>query len=326
MTVQVARWYKARDLFEKIAINAIAWCGVIYFIYLALFAAPANFPNGAYIKVESGGSLQKIADDFQDRGVVNSGFLFESLIRLLGSDRSVKAGTYYFSGKQNVFWVAARLIGGDFETTPVKVTVIEGMTDADIAKLLLDKVPEFQPQPFIAGAREGYMFPDTYYFRPGDDTATILGIFANNFRVHVQKIGPQISDSKRSEEDIVIMASLLEKEASNNEDRRVIAGILWHRIAIGMPLQVDAVFPYIIGKNSFTLTKSDLKIDSLYNTYKYKGLPVGPIANPGLDAILDAATPTKTSYLYYLSDKNGTFHYATTYAQHLANREKYFGQ
>ena len=121
------------------------------------------------------------------------------------------------------------------------------------------------------------------------------------------------------------MASLLEREVPLTYDRRVVAGILWKRIRLGMPLQVDAVFPYIIGKNSFNLTKSDLATDSPYNTYLYKGLPAGPIANPGLDAILAAVTPLPTSYLYYLSDKYGNLHYSATYEQHLANKHKYLG-
>jgi UPF0755 protein len=90
-----------------------------------------------------------------------------------------------------------------------------------------------------------------------------------------------------------------------------------------MPLQVDAVFPYIIGKNSLQLTHADLKVDSPYNTYVNKGLPPGPITNPGLDSILAAVNPTKSNYLFYLSDLHGNFHYSVTYAQQLANQRKY---
>ena len=122
------------------------------------------------------------------------------------------------------------------------------------------------------------------------------------------------------------MASLLEEEAATLEDRQIIAGILWRRMAAGMPLQVDAVFPYIIGKNSFELTTNDLKTDSPYNTYTNRGLPPGPITNPGLDSILAAVTPQKTSYVYYLSDHDGNFHYSTTYEQHLQAKAKYLGR
>ena len=103
----------------------------------------------------------------------------------------------------------------------------------------------------------------------------------------------------------------------------MVAGILWHRIALGMPLQVDAVFGYIFDKQTFSPSLADLKVDSPYNTYTHRGLPPGPISNPGLESLLAAATPTKTSYLYYLTGSDGAMHYAKTLAQHKANRVKY---
>lgn len=322
---RVALWYRTRDLLEKVVINFVGWAGLLYFIFLTTFSAPVNFPAGAYLKVAQGSSLKTISRDFEGRGVVGSAFLFEVLVRGLGDERHIPAGVYFFADKQNMLWVAERLLVGDFETSPVKVTIPEGTTNRDIAKLLLQKVPEFSGREFLQGGREGYLFPDTYFFRPGDDASAILSVFANNFQVQTRKIQKQITASGHSLDELIIMASLLEKEASKSQDRRMLAGILWHRIAIGMPLQVDAVFPYLIGKNSFTLTKDDLQLDSPYNTYKYKGLPIGPIANPGLDAILAAATPIKSNYLFYLSDKDGIFHYAVTYAQHLVNKQKYIG-
>jgi UPF0755 protein len=119
------------------------------------------------------------------------------------------------------------------------------------------------------------------------------------------------------------MASIIEKEARTMEARQIIAGILWKRISIGMPLQVDVSFKYINGKVTEDLTLADLKIDSPYNSYLYKGLPPTPIANPGLDSIKATIKPIKTDYLYFLSDKNGGMHYAKDYAEHLHNKELY---
>ena len=121
--------------------------------------------------------------------------------------------------------------------------------------------------------------------------------------------------------DIVIMASLIEKEVPDSDDRKIVSGILWKRLDIGMPLQVDAVFPYLTGRRE--ILSDDLKIDSPYNTYLYKGLPPGPIANPGLDAIEAARNPKSSSYFYYLSGKDGKTHFAKTFAEHLKNKEKY---
>ncbi|PIP73278.1 MAG: hypothetical protein COW88_02715 [Candidatus Lloydbacteria bacterium CG22_combo_CG10-13_8_21_14_all_47_15] len=144
-----------------------------------------------------------------------------------------------------------------------------------------------------------------------------------NFIEKISTTAPAIKDFGESVHDVVVMASLLEKEARTMETREVIAGILWKRLKDGMPLQVDAVFPYINGKNTFQLSLEDLQVDHPYNTYTRKGLPPGPIANPGLDAIIAAINPEDTPYYFYLSDKEGMMHYARTFDGHLANKARY---
>ena len=119
------------------------------------------------------------------------------------------------------------------------------------------------------------------------------------------------------------MASLIEKEASGEKDRNIVSGILWKRIEKGIPLQVDAPFLYILGKESSELTKSDLSINSPFNTYKYKGLTPSPIGNPGLDSIKAAINPEDSPYLYYLHDAEGNIHYARTYSEHQKNIRTY---
>jgi UPF0755 protein len=299
--------------------------GVLVGLYFIFLAAPFNFPNGAYVNIPRGSSLTQSAEILSDRGIIRSPFLFKAFVYLFGSERHVTAGEYYFPHKSNVFTVAMRLGTGDFLVEQSRVRVPEGATLDDIADLLAQNVPDFDRVAFMRDARgkEGYLFPDTYYFMPGEGTDAILGAFDNNFSKNIAKIEAQIDAFGKPLSDVIIMASLLEREAPDTYDRRVIAGILWKRIKLGMPLQVDAVFPYIIGKNSFDLTQSDLKVNSPYNTYTNKGLPPGPIANPGLDAILAAVTPIETDYLYYLSDLNGNFHYSATYEQHLAAKSKY---
>jgi UPF0755 protein len=119
------------------------------------------------------------------------------------------------------------------------------------------------------------------------------------------------------------MASILEGEARLLETRRIVAGILWKRISLGMPLQVDTTFKYELGKTTFDLTTEDLKADSAYNSYTRLGLPPTPVSNPGIESILAAVTPIKTNYLYFLTDKKGEMHYATTHEGHVANKFKY---
>ena len=140
-------------------------------------------------------------------------------------------------------------------------------------------------------------------------------------RQHLLLSGIQASGHSLS--DIVIMASLVEKEARTDVNRRIVAGVLWNRLALGMPLQVDAVFGYIFDRDTYSPSFEDLKVDSPYNTYTHKGLPPGPISNPGLESIYAALYPTKTNYLYYLTGKDTLMHYARTYAEHVANQTKY---
>ena len=144
----------------------------------------------------------------------------------------------------------------------------------------------------------------------------------NNFNKKVEKLNlTLLSDNELNK--IVTMASLIEKEAGNNEEMPFISGILSNRLKKNMPLQVDASFIYLLGKKSSDLTKDDLKIDSPYNTYVNKGLPPGPINNPGMNAILASLNPAKTPYYFYLHDKDGIIHYAKTFEEHKINKRKY---
>lgn len=320
---KIGAWYKQRDLFEKVGINVVAWGGLLWILYTLFLAAPLSFAGGTYVNIAEGASLKSIAATLEARGVISNAWLFEHITRVLGDDHRIPAGYYHFSREDNMVWVAMRVLNGDFETSAIRVTIVEGSTVADIASLLVQKVPDFNKQEFINSAREGYMFPDTYFFRPGQSTEAVLSVFDNNFRSRLLKAQPAIQKSGHTLDEILTMASILEKEASKTKDRQMISGVLWHRIQIGMPLQVDAVFPYIIGKNTFQLTREDLKIDSPYNTYKNKGLPPAPINNPGLDSIMAAAEPQKTTYVFFLSDKQGNFHYSVTYEGHMANKRRY---
>jgi UPF0755 protein len=300
---------------------------LVYLIYFLTLGAPVDFPVGVYVRVTDGQSLGQVGEELKAKHLIHSVALFEALMRLIGNDKKVYAGEYFFSSRETAWTVAERFAFGDFELVPIRLVFYEGLTAKDMAALLAKKVPDFDADTFFAAAqaKEGYLFPDTYFVLPGEDPTLLLHAMENNFNTHTLAASTTIQKFKKPFSDVVVMASILEREAADSQSRRMIAGILWHRIAIGMPLQVDAVFPYIIGKNSFQLTKADLKVDSPYNTYTHKGLPPGPISNPGMSSILAAVTPIKSNYLYYLSDKQGIFHYSATYAGQLANQRTYLG-
>lgn len=318
-------WYAALRTLAKVGVNFLAILVVVLFLYGVFLSAPATFPRGAYVHVAQGASLDSIAIDLKNRDVVRSTELLKVAARLVGDHRRIPSGEYYFPQSENTVQVAIRLVTGDFNTTPVRITVPEGATTKEIVRLLAEKLPEFNVREFreATTGKEGYLFPDTYFFMPGETTQAILSVFNNGLQTNLQKINKEIDISGKPLPEILTMASILEKEASTLEDRRLIAGVLWHRIKIGMPLQVDAVFPYYLGRNTFEVTLEDLKQEHPYNTYVNKGLPPGPIGNPGYDSILAAVTPTQSKYVYFLSDKDGNFHFAASYAQHLANKQRY---
>jgi UPF0755 protein len=318
---------RSTDVYDRFLPVAFLVGIALFLGYYVTFSPPVTFPSASLVKIPKGSTLASEAKVLQDRHLIRSATLFIWSAKLFGAANSVIPGEYFFSGPQSVVQVARRLAHGDFELVPVRVTIPEGLNAQQVAKLLSQDIADFDVQGFLdeAQSKEGYLFPDTYYFLPGEDPTDIVAALETNFQKKVSDslVTTALQSFGKPLPDIVTMASLLEKEASNSHDRQIIAGILWKRVTLGMPLQVDAVFPYIIGKNSFQLTHADLQTQSPYNTYVNKGLPPGPIANPGVGAILAAVTPIKTTYLYYLSDMQGNFHFCATYSCQLANQRKY---
>ena len=167
-------------------------------------------------------------------------------------------------------------------------------------------------------------FPDTYEIIPGAKLENIIRKTLNHFDEKLTAdLKGEISRQKKSIFEVITMASMIEKEVKTLEDKKIVSGILWKRLEIGMPLQVDATVNYITGKNHDGVLLEDTKIDSPYNTYKYYGLPKGPISNPGLDSILAAIYPTKSDYLYYLSAPDGKTIFSKTYKEHSIAQNKY---
>lgn len=295
--------------------------GVIRFFY----SAPQNFPIGNPIIIESGENAINISKNFKEKGIVRSTILLNNLIIFLGGERTIVSGEYLFDRPLNVFEVAKRITNGKFGVLPRKITIPEGLSAREISDIFSTKYINFDTKSFLdlALPKEGYLFPDTYYFMSNVKNEEIISKMSQNFDDRIAEIIDEINSFEKPLNDIIIMASILEEEARLTETRQIVAGILWKRLELGMPLQVDGTFKYINGKGSADLTMDDLKIDSPYNTYVYKGLPPTPVSNPGIDAIKAAITPIKTNYLYFLTDNDGNMHYARTLEEHVANKKKY---
>ncbi len=328
--------------------------------FLAVYfynSPPDDFPAHKVISIEKGSSLKRVSREFQEQHLVRSAFAFETIGWLLQKEREVKAGEYFFENQLDAISLMKEITGHGYKNQLIKITVIEGADLSDIGILFKETglwdADEFfkvtgKPavdcrssvcvdsqarviksgslvslKPYYA-SMEGYLFPDTYYVPVDITPESMVAVMLENFE---NKMTPEFREAAKKSGysffEVLTMASLIEKEAAKEQDRNLISGVLWKRLKNNMLLQVDAVFPYVIGKNSFQLTKEDLKTDSPYNTYLRKGLPLGPIANPGLESIKAALFPTESPFWYYLSDKSGNLYYSASYEEHLIKKAKY---
>jgi UPF0755 protein len=194
-----------------------------------------------------------------------------------------------------------------------------------MAEIYASQLPRFNALNFLAQTQidEGYLFPDTYFFLPNATEATVIQAMRQDFDLQTASVQPLIASSTHSFSDIITMASIVEDEASNAQDRQMIAGILWRRVAQGYPLQADPTILYVLNKADAQLTIKDLQSTSTYNTYTRKGLPPTPIGSPSLVSIEAAAEATSSPYLYYLADSSGVTHYCKTFSCQLQNERRY---
>lgn len=292
-------------------------------IHLFFWTAPFSFSSQSVFEVEKGASISAVADSLAERRIIRSPFFFKVMVVLIGRGDGVKAGDYFFTHPQNLYEVATRFVNAQYGLEPLQITLPEGSNLAQMSAILDKKLIHFDPTIFFSKAKEGYVFPDTYSFLPNISTEEALAVMEKNFADKTKDLKEQIEKSGKTLDEIITMASIIEEEARVTETRQIISGILWKRIEIGMPLQVDVTFQYVNGKNTYQLSKEDLDIDSPYNTYKYTGLPPTPISNPGLDSIIAALNPKETPYLYFLSDRKGMMYYGRDFEEHKRNRALY---
>ena len=274
----------------------------IFFLSLVWgVAPPTQFPTHSIITVPEGLGLYKLGEKLSEENLVRSPFWFRMVAILLGGERRMQAGQYYFPDRANVVQVAWRIFHGDYQVETVKLTIPEGFTVEKISNLFDERFAFFDKALFVSVAPEGYLFPDTYFVPVTATASSTIKLMQDNFEKQIATVMSEVAISGRTLEQIMIMASLLEAEVKTQEDREIAAGILWKRLKIGMALQVD----------------------SYMWTYKFAGLPEHPINNPGLVSIRAALNPKTTPYLYFLTGKDGKTHYAKTFDEHQTNIAKY---
>jgi len=288
------------------------------------------------LKVEKGDSAKVIAENLKSAGLIKSPFLFRLYVFLSLNQYALKSGEYELSPKMSIRDIGDTLVLGG--TNEVRITIPEGfnlkqvedrLVKAGLAKqnelvnykFLKDAPPILADKPKSASL-EGYLFPDTYRFFKDAILSDVVSKMINHLNDKLTSdLKMAIKNSPHNFYEIITMASLVEREVPKDSDRSMVAGILWKRLKAGVPLQVDATLVYITGRDE--IYETDKKLKSPYNTYLYRGLPKGPIANPGLSAIKAAIFPEASSYWYYLSTKDGATIFSKTLEEHLRNKAIY---
>jgi UPF0755 protein len=273
--------------------------------------------------VEQGTSIRGLGNSLKKEGLIRDPVIFFLYVKKNNLDKKIQAGDFRLSSNMSLAKLVDQLQHGSLD---IWVTVPEGKRADEIADILAEKMPGYSDEWRIQlRSHEGFLFPDTYLLPRDASIDMIVSIMQNTFFKKVNDIGLTADSANLNR--VVTVASLLERETRHDEEKPVVASIIYNRLDQGMPLQIDATVQYALGTSKDwwkkDLTYDDLKINSPYNTYKNTELPPGPIANPGITSLTAALNPAKSDYLYYLHDKNGTIHYAKTGAEHNANIAKY---
>ncbi|MDT8901048.1 endolytic transglycosylase MltG [Anaeroselena agilis] len=299
-------------------------------------ARPVNASAGDAIMVvvKPGMATQAIGELLHDKGLIKNVLIFRVMAKMEGMEGSLQAGEYSFSKAMTVREIIGKLVRG--ETAYRQFTIPEGFTIDQIAALLeknkLASAAKYKavaagyaPYDYIRPAAnvkyqaEGFVFPDTYRVAAGTSEAQLVKMmmsqFDSQFTPTMRERAAELGLSVR---EVVILASLVEKEAQLAAERPVIAGVFLRRLKLGMPLQSCATIQYILGYPKPELTVQDTEIPSPYNTYQNMGLPPGPIASPGLASIKAVLYPADTEYLYFFANKDGSHVFSRTYEEHLA--------
>ncbi len=294
---------------------------VLFSWFRTLEEPPELFPVNVDITIPEGATVSAVSDHFDELGLVTSGFYFYLILESDFSNNFIQAGTYRFPRPLTVTEISQAITTGDYSSPPVSVTFPEGFKVKDMLQYLPESYDTIDVE--VSQDREGYLFPDTYFIKSDTTFAELLETMRENFDEKIKPLQTLILESSLSLEEIITLASIVEREGNDKASMGMVAGILQKRLELGMPLQVDATLDYLLGKTSEELTGDDLEIDSPFNTYLYKGLPPAPISNPGINAIMAVLEPIDSPYLYYLTGDDGEFYYAKTFEEHKQNKARY---
>ena len=340
------------------------WVAVIMLVCIAVvvlavtqigrnWLVPANANDTQIVEVEipEGTPVSTMGDILEEQGLIRSSSAFSLLVRVQGAAANLQAGVHDLSPSMTMPEIVAALQEGAEEAGMLKVTVNEGLTVDQIAEVVADSTSysaedflnlmtnqEFLAQlvqqypiltdsynnPNVRYVLEGYLFPATYDVAQGETLESLVTQMVDKTNEVLSKYQADIDASSYSLQDIMSIASLVEKEGQTTEDRKLIAGVFYNRLEQGMPIQSDISVLYALGTHKEMVTYDDLEVDSPYNLYTNAGLPPGPMNSPSEDAIAAALEPTDNDYLYFYANlKTGEVFYTDNYEQHQAWAQEY---
>jgi len=316
----------------KLYIAGVLLLAILFIVWLAVGVKKPNKYTGSgpykKITVATGSSVDEISKLLEKEGLINSGAMFK--LYVYAGNRKLQAGNFYIPTGSNIAEIVVLLGKGSFQE---RYTFLEGWRIEQMAQIL----PANAQNEFINSiyTKEGFTFPDTYFFASDASGEYIAKTLRQTFDEKVKPLQPQIDKSGLSLDEIVSIASIVEREAGNFEDKTIIAGILIKRYKNNWPLQADATVQYAKDSNKSVCASSqdctwwekisaaDLELESPYNTYKKAGLPPTPISNPGLDSIRAVLEYKETPFWFYLTGKDGVTYYSRTIEEHTSNIQKY---
>ena len=331
---------KKKILIAVICVAVIIVAGAVFYITGLGKALDSNDTQTVSVIISSGSSTGQIGQILEEEGIISSADKFKIWSRIKGYDSRYKAGTYTLSPSMDFQEIADIIVSG--KVTTVNFTIPEGYTIYQTASAIAAKglgdydtlvslieAGDFEYD-FLKDAQnnknklEGYLFPNTYTVDKGMNEEQIIKVMLDQFEKQPYKVYAE-SGSSYSLNDIITVASIIERECKVDEERPLVASVIYNRLAKGMPLQMCSTVQYVLGKQKEVLTYADTRIESPYNTYTNTGLPPGPICSPGLAAIKAALNPADTDYLYFvLSEKlDGTSNFSSDYAQFEKDKAAY---
>lgn len=333
-----------RGLMLFITVVVVVLMGIFYYVYESL--QPAEVKSDEMLKVEipMGSSVNKISSILKDKGLVRNKTIFYYYTRYKKED-NFQAGIYYLEQGMEIDSIIGQLKDGKIYADSVKVTIPEGLKISEIADLLAEKglvereefleitnTMEYPDISFMSeipveieereNKLEGYLFPETYELRESATEVEIVEIMLEQLEKELKPEWlEEIENKGMTLNEVMALASIIEREVVVDSERKKVSGVYYNRLKKGMKLQADATVQYALGEHTNRVLYADLEIDNPYNTYKYKGLPPGPIAVPGRLSIEAAIFPDKHDYFYYVTKKDGSneHYFAKTYAEHKNN-------